>query len=162
MHYKITGGRLYWNSNSTNIYRDCFNEVLLFTLYLYPTLPDMEFSWSEADLCEYDSPTMKYTLCRDRGRRGGFPVVGYAPTWLLSMGPLQMATFHACLDARYPLHNRIPKLVWRGSSTNTFRINDSNYHKVTNKVTVVLILVLTGLSRADGAKLKWCLGLLWV
>ncbi|GIL88492.1 hypothetical protein Vretifemale_16465 [Volvox reticuliferus] len=128
IHYKLVGGRLFLNTScSHHAVQKSTEEIIKFTLYMFPTLPDMEFLFYPGDDCNFGFATIKFNYCRDPTKRGGFALPVF-DVWDKSTGPTQMGFYHACLDAQYPPHHRIPRVVWRGASNNPFTVTGADFY----------------------------------
>lgn len=97
-HYKVINGRLYVDvacEHSCPGRSQAIEELLRVTMYLY-RIPDMEFLLQYGDGCTNYAPTIGFSTCRG----SGFTMPSFG-VWGTSLGPVQMATYHTCLNQRW-------------------------------------------------------------
>jgi hypothetical protein len=114
--YKLLNRQLYIHNThqvQTNETR-AFQELVIVAAYLFD-IPDVDFVVHFGDGQVPGLPALYWTVNRTQPQ-GGFTMPS-AACWHLSLGKAQMKIHAKCLQARYPQDNRIPKLVWRGTTS---------------------------------------------
>lgn len=90
-----------------------YQELILSALHMFD-IPDVDFLVHPGDGGANGYPAIQTNI------DVGHPHAGFAAPyghWRDALGPIQQAALMACLEARYPPSTRIPKAVWRGTST---------------------------------------------
>ncbi|GIM01759.1 hypothetical protein Vretimale_6544 [Volvox reticuliferus] len=135
-HYRIHKGRLFVEKGaslrvpqSRQLHQLAWEEMLSIVLYLFPTMPDMEFLWLWDDECVNGLPVFAPNVCRQFAK-GGFTLPSFS-VWSTSLGQVQMASYHSCIWNRYPPHERKSLAVWRGRTTGVRKPTQENYKSIT-------------------------------
>ncbi|GMH37149.1 hypothetical protein BSKO_05022 [Bryopsis sp. KO-2023] len=97
-------------------------EPLLMAIHMY-RIPDMDFWVDLSDTLECNHPVFTYSL-NTECEQGGFTVPSYG-AYGVSRGRKQLDYVYECLDAHHPYDARIPKGVWRGSTTGSVLTKDN-------------------------------------
>ncbi|GIL66557.1 hypothetical protein Vafri_20053 [Volvox africanus] len=135
-HYRIQKGRLFIEKGASlrvpetrKDFQLAFEEMLNVVLYLYPSMPDMEFLLFWSDDCVNGLPVLAPNVCRQYAN-AGFTLPSNS-VLRASLGQVQMAAYHSCLWNRYPPHARKPLAVWRGTLTGSVQVPKEQLKSIT-------------------------------
>lgn len=137
--FKVLAGKLYvkksgpgWDSLLSKPWLDIryrtLVEMLLLTIHFF-RIGDVDFNMSFEDSVPCDEASMTYSVHLEC-ERGGFAVPSFS-AYTDSKSPEEFNATFKRLDALYPKDSRIPKAVWRGSTTGLGDINTRTYMSAT-------------------------------
>lgn len=132
--FKILAGKVYvrksgtgwdklWNNPTLEVRYRAAVEMLIVAVHVFH-VRDVDFVMNFEDRLSCGVPAMAYSVDPSCDQ-AGFAV----PSWtayIEARGREQLNAVFSCLDARYPPQARIPKAVWRGSTTGSV-LTASNY-----------------------------------